>query len=211
MAYLEKKDLFSEALSFAKGALFLDRDGVIIEDCHYIKSASEVRLEAGARHLIEQASQNNVPVVIVTNQSGIGRGLLTWNDCTNVNKRMLELLGSEKYVAAIYANAHCDQTQKDSWRKPGPGMILEAARDLNIDLNRSVIIGDRESDMLAGINAGIKYLFHVLTGHGMNEKKNVKALFDYALQNHEIIIGLQGNDIESHRSTLDRLMSEMAT
>lgn len=211
MTYLEKKYLFSEAFSFAKGALFLDRDGVIIEDCHYIKSASEVRLEAGARLLIKEASQNNVPVVIVTNQSGIGRGLLTWNDCTNVNKRMLELLGSDKYVAAIYANAHFNQSKKNSWRKPGPGMILEAAKDLNINLNRSIIIGDRESDMLAGINAGIKYLFHVLTGHGKNEKENVKTLFEYALQKHKITIGLQGNNIASHRSTLDKLMNGMAT
>ena len=211
MTYLEKKVLYSKAFGLAKGALFLDRDGVIIEDCHYIKSAAKVRLEAGARNLIKKASQNNVPVIIVTNQSGIGRGLLTWKDCNDVNKRMLELLGSDKYVAAIYANAHCNQSEKNSWRKPGPGMILEAAKDMNIDLNKSVIIGDRESDMLAGINAGIKYLFHVFTGHGQSEKDNVKNLLGRALQKHEIKVGLQGNNIESHRSTLDKLMSGMAT
>jgi D-glycero-D-manno-heptose 1,7-bisphosphate phosphatase len=156
-------------------ALFLDRDGVIIEDCHHISTTERVRLCRGAHELISLASDRGWPVVIITNQSGIARGLLNWEDYERVTERMLTLLGPEAPIAAIYANGHEPDAPPGSWRKPSPAMLFEAADALHLDLRRSVLIGDRLSDLEAGVAAGVSAVCHVLTGHGERERSSVRS------------------------------------
>ena len=170
---LERRQLLSEPLHQPAPALFLDRDGVVIEDCHYLSDPDHVRLCPGVRQLIGIAKHFGWPVVLITNQSGISRGFFEWYHFDMVNLRMQELLGVKAPFAAIYANGHGPDAPASSWRKPSPGMLLDAAEALNIDLQRSLLIGDRLSDLQAGAAAGLECLFHVLSGHGKGSRKSV--------------------------------------
>lgn len=154
-------------------ALFLDRDGVVIEDCHHLHDPDQVKLCLGAKELIQSAHSHGWPVVLITNQSGIARGFFQWHHFDSVNARMQELLGSDAPLAAIYANGHGPDAPANSWRKPSPRMVLEAAEALHLNLPRSLLIGDRLSDLQAGAAAGVPSLFHVLSGHGRSARASV--------------------------------------
>lgn len=169
------------------GALFLDRDGVVIEEGHYLCRADDVRLIPGAAGVISAANGLGVPVVIVTNQGGIGRGYYGWEDFAAVQERMLdELATAGARVNGVYASpfhpegvppyAHADHPS----RKPNPGMMLMAADGLELDLARSWIIGDHASDLDAAKRAGLAGGLHVLTGHGTHdgEREGAMALID---------------------------------
>ncbi len=158
--------------------LFLDRDGVIIEDTHYINDPNKVKLCIGARKLIRKFYENNVAIVIITNQSGISKGLITWADYISVTKSMIEKLGNPNPISAIYANSHLSDLPRTNWRKPNPNMIFQAIKDLNLDIKKSILIGDRGSDILAGINAGIVNLISVETGYGFNEKNKILKILN---------------------------------
>lgn len=153
--------------------LFLDRDGVIIKDCNYIKKEKDVILEKGAFNLIKNAYEENWIIVIITNQSGINRGILNWEDYKLVTSKMISLFRFGNPFAAIYANSLGPDSKTNCWRKPCPDMILQALKDLPIDLEKSILIGDRISDLKAGLNANIKKLFHVETGHGIKERESI--------------------------------------
>lgn len=170
---LEFSQLLIEPFRELAPALYLDRDGVVIEDCHHIMDPDKVRLCPGARHLIEASNDLEVPVILVTNQSGISRGLFQWSHFEIVNQRMQELLGANAPISAIYANGYGPDSTLSSWRKPGPQMLLESAEALNLDLQRSMIIGDRLTDLQAGAAANVAFLFHVLSGHGSSARKSV--------------------------------------
>ena len=152
-------------------AIFLDRDGVIIEDVHYIKHPSEVSLEKGIDTLFKAAYKAKWPIIIVTNQSGISRGIITWDDYIKVTNEMIRLLGLPSPLSAIYANSYLINLNDENSRKPSPKMLFKAAKKLNIDLSRSLIVGDRNSDLIAGALAGVKNVMHVLSGHGIEERE----------------------------------------
>ena len=171
----EHYHLYSKPFGAPTPALFFDRDGVLIEDKHYICNPDDVKLCHGAKKLLEQAKNNHWPVVVVTNQSGIARGLFDWNDYESVTQRLLQILGTEILISAIYANGHGPNAPLSSWRKPSPGMLLAATKDLNIDLSRSILVGDRLTDLQAGASAGLPFLIHVLTGHGKKEREAVES------------------------------------
>jgi D-glycero-D-manno-heptose 1,7-bisphosphate phosphatase len=166
-------------------ALFLDRDGVIVEEIGHLHAAQDVRLIDGAPEVIAAANRRGIRVVIVSNQSGIGRGLFGWADFTAVQRRMLELLAAEgAAIDAVFACPH-HADAKDPWRhadhparKPNPGMLLAAARMLPVRLDQSWIVGDRASDLAAGRNAQLAGGLHVLTGHGSasGERPTVRLL-----------------------------------
>ena len=162
----------SEFSADYKNALFLDRDGVIIKDVGYISNKKDVVLEPGIKDLLKFVYKLNVPVFIVTNQSGISRGYYSWNEFDSINERMINLIGAPSPLVAIYANSHsiCSET---NWRKPNPEMILAAKNEYNLNINGSILIGDRLSDMIAGCRGGIKTLIHVKTGHGRKEYENI--------------------------------------
>lgn len=148
-------------------AVFLDRDGTLIEPVHYLSSPDDVRLVEGASGAIRRLRGFGYAIVVVSNQSAVGRGIITEEDVREINSRMCGYL--EEQGAVIDALYHCptvptveDRTvmdPADDSRKPGPGMLRQASVDLGIDLTRSWMVGDMISDALAGINAGCRGSF----------------------------------------------------
>jgi D-glycero-D-manno-heptose 1,7-bisphosphate phosphatase len=171
---LERRRLLARPCPAPTPALFLDRDGVLIEDKNHLCDPQEVVLCYGAKTLLKNAKQRHWPVVVITNQSGIARGYFDWKAYEQVTDRVLELLGTEAPLAAIYANGHGPDGAPSSWRKPSPAMLQAASSDLQIDLTRSLLIGDRLSDLQAGSRAGLAWLGHVQTGHGQRERSAVE-------------------------------------
>lgn len=139
-----------------KKAVFLDRDGTIIFDRGYTSAPAKVALMLGVANSLQKLANAGFVLVIVTNQSGIGRGYFTEKDMHRVNNRMLELLKKENlFIDAIYFCPHKPDDLCEC-RKPRPGLLFKAARELNIDIAASAMIGDKISDLEAGINAGCK-------------------------------------------------------
>ncbi|MCP9775658.1 HAD-IIIA family hydrolase [Cyanobium sp. WAJ14-Wanaka] len=171
---LERRRLFRPPLPITRPALFLDRDGVLIEDRHHLCDPAQVQLCSGAKALLQQAHQRGWPVVVITNQSGIARGLFDWRAYELVTERLLELLGPAAPIAAIYANGHGPDAPAHSWRKPSPAMLQAAAVDLQLDLATSFLVGDRLCDLQAGAAAGLCWLGHISSGHGQTERPAVE-------------------------------------
>ena len=164
-------------------ALFLDRDGVIVEESHYLSRVEDVRLIDGAAEVIAHANGQNIPVIIVTNQSGIARGKFEWQNFIDVQEQILANLDAENaYVNAIFACPfHAEglspyQHPDHPCRKPNPGMIEKADRHFSIDKQKSWIIGDRAADLQAGKNGGLAGGIHVATGHGDDAEQNAASL-----------------------------------
>ena len=168
------KNSFSKAKSSGTSSitLFLDRDGVIIKDVGYISNPKDVKLEGGIKVLLNKTRSLGIRVFVVTNQSGISRGYYDWIDFEKVNERMIDLLGHQSSIVAIYANSHINLEPR-SWRKPNPYMLLNASERFNISMRNSMLIGDRLSDMIAGCTGGVNTLLHVRTGHGRDEFKKI--------------------------------------
>tara|TARA_Y100001968_G_scaffold43474_1_gene33484 strand:- start:10719 stop:11393 length:675 start_codon:yes stop_codon:yes gene_type:complete len=159
-------------------ALFLDRDGVIIEDRHNIVDPDKVCLCKGSYDFIREVYSRKIKIVVVTNQSGISKGIFNWSKYEEITEKMLSLLGEPIPITAIYANGFSKDSLNKDWRKPSPKMINEAAKTLNIDKKCSVMIGDRLTDLQSGVRAGISSIVHLMTGHGVNERKNIIELLD---------------------------------
>ena len=145
-----------------KPALFLDRDGVVIKDTNYVKRTSDVVLIPGIEKLIQNAHAMGFAVVVVTNQSGIGRGLLSWVDYDQVTRRMCELLAEKKaWIDQIVCAPYFAESERayglvrSSLRKPRPGMFHSVKEHLGIDLERSILIGDSATDLMAAAMAGV--------------------------------------------------------
>ena len=169
------KDNLKRYKNIYSPALFLDRDGVIIKEQHYISDPDKVCLEDGVVNIINNAFNSYWKVVVVTNQSGISRGLLDWDKYDKITNRMLHLLGSPIKITGIYSNDVIFDENCETWRKPSPKMLLEASKDLKIDLKKSILIGDRYTDLLAGARAGLRILYHVSTGHGNLERSSIES------------------------------------
>ena len=153
-------------------AIFLDRDGTLMEDTGYVGDPAHVRVFDGVREALAALKARGFLTVIVTNQSGIPRGKFTLADFEAVHARFLELIGPG-LINATYMCADHPDTATDR-RKPGPGMLLEAARDLGIDLARSWMVGDRTADLEAGRRAGARSIL-VLTGEGKGDETSIAA------------------------------------
>lgn len=171
-----------EPCSTPTPALFLDRDGVVVEDKHYMSDPADVVLLTGAADLIRQANEASIPVVIVTNQSGVGRGYFDWVTHDSIQDRIEALLSSEgaQWDAALACPFHRDakppyQHPAHPFRKPQPGMLLAAAELLNLDCSRSWIVGDKSGDIEAGKNAEMMGAVHVATHPDNAEKEQMKS------------------------------------
>ena len=161
------------ASSAPRPGVFLDRDGVVIEEKIYLRDPDQVAVYPGVAETLASLSRAGLPVVLVTNQAGIGRGLFQWEQYHLVHNRMLELLGIARPFAGVYANSYGPADSGAEWRKPQPGMFLQAAADLNISLGDSIMVGDKLVDLLAAAQSGISTLVHVRSGHGEAERPAV--------------------------------------
>jgi D-glycero-D-manno-heptose 1,7-bisphosphate phosphatase len=144
-------------------ALFLDRDGVIVEDTHYLGRAEDMRMLTGAAEAVARCNRLGIPVVLVSNQSGIGRGLYDWQGFDAVQTALAAALTNDGagldavFACAHHADGNAPLNIADHpWRKPNPGMIAAAGERMKLDLPRSWIIGDRAADIAAGCAAGLE-------------------------------------------------------
>jgi D-glycero-D-manno-heptose 1,7-bisphosphate phosphatase len=145
-------------------ALFTDRDGTLIVDERYPKDPERVSLLPGASDALRTLRARGLRVVVVSNQSGVARGLLTEADVWRVHERMTTLLAaSEAKVDAAYYCLHAPDAGC-ACRKPQPGLLLRAAREHGIDLQRSFLVGDKLSDVEAGRAAGCEAMLLSLPG-----------------------------------------------
>jgi len=160
-----------------RGAVFLDRDGTIVEDPGYLHDPAAVRLLPGAAAAIRRLNATGWPVVVVSNQSGIARGLFTETDYRAVERRVAELLAAEgaRLDASFFCPHHPEFTGPCPCRKPGTKLFEDARRALGIDLRRSWFVGDRPSDVEpAAALDGTGLL--VLTGQGDLHRDQAAAL-----------------------------------
>lgn len=144
-------------------AIFLDRDDTLIEDPGYINDPDQVKLLEGVPEALNELKKLGYKLVVVTNQSAVARGIVTEKVLADIHERLKKLLAEkDAYLDDIYyCPYHPDGVvtkyrKESNYRKPNPGMLLEAADDLNIDLNESWCIGNSANDIEAGIRAGCK-------------------------------------------------------
>ncbi len=170
-------------------AVFLDRDGTIIREADYLRSVAQLRLLPGAAAAIRRLNEAGLAVVITTNQSGIARGLLTEADLSEINEALSKRLSARgATIDAIYYCPHHPEVGKPPYRrrcrcrKPAPGMLLRAAKDLGLDLARSFSVGDSERDLAAGRKVGARTVL-VRTGYGRKTQAAGACEADYLARN----------------------------
>ncbi len=156
-------------------AVFLDRDGTIITSVHYLADPELVHLIDGSGRAMRALQSAGYALVVVSNQSAVGRGMLTVERLFEVHDAMCRQLAEDGvaldgfyFCPAVPATGDCTAIDHPD-RKPAPGMLLRAAIDLDLDLSRSWMIGDMASDVLAGRNAGCMGSILVRTGLGLPE------------------------------------------
>jgi D-glycero-D-manno-heptose 1,7-bisphosphate phosphatase len=147
-------------------AVFLDRDGVLMEDVHYCGDPARVKAYPGVGEALRRLRAAGFRTFIVTNQSGIGRGLITEAQYRAVEEELLRQIGPAS-IDATYFCADLPGTPSLR-RKPEPGMVLEAAAEYALDLSRSFFVGDKSSDIECGRRAGTRTVL-VLTGYGAQQ------------------------------------------
>lgn len=150
----------------AKPAVFLDRDGTLMEEVGYCANPLEVRSFSRALGSLSRLHDAGFLNIIITNQSGIGRGLFSLADFEAVHTEFILQVGPRNIDATYFCADHPDQPTLR--RKPGIGMIEEAVRDWNIDLSRSWMIGDKAIDIECGKSAGLRTIL-VETGYGAEQ------------------------------------------
>jgi len=152
-------------------AVFLDRDGTVNEEMGYINHLSRFVLLPRTAEAIKRFNDAGIKVVVVTNQSGAARGYFPPSLVEEVHTHLRNLLAAQgARLDGLYTCLHGPE-DGCACRKPKPGLILQAVRELNVDLSRSYVVGDRYKDIQTGANAGVKGIF-VLTGYGRGEYKH---------------------------------------
>lgn len=166
-----------------KKAVFFDRDGTLIEDKHYLKDLEQVVFFDDAIECLRLLKEAGFLIVVVSNQSGVARGMMTEQDVCRVNARFCAM--AEEAGVSIDAVYYCPHLETGSvaeyaidcsCRKPKPGMAEQAAKDLGLDLSSSYMVGDKAADVLFAVNSGMKKAFLVPTGYGLREKEKTKGI-----------------------------------
>jgi D-glycero-D-manno-heptose 1,7-bisphosphate phosphatase len=159
-------------------ALFLDRDGVINVEKNYVYKIEDFEFIDGIFEFVKKFQDKGYLVFVVTNQAGIGRGYYTEEDFRILTDWMNEEFKKQGIIInGVYYCPHHPTYGKGKYkkdcecRKPKPGMILKAKADFNIDLGKSILIGDKESDLEAGRKAGVGYLYRI-DNHVFVDKEN---------------------------------------
>ena len=166
-------------------AVFLDRDGVINVDSGYVGDWDSFVFLPGVIEAMRKLCEANYVLVIVTNQSGIGRGFYTEEDFHVLTERMCnELSRHGVSIAGVYFCPHLPDATLPHYRKtcdcrkPRPGLIYRALEELEIDLKRSAMVGDKDSDMQAAMAAGIPYRYQIISGEPYENCTAVGDLLD---------------------------------
>ncbi len=176
--------LFAKKSAGKKKALFLDRDGVINMDKpgKYILSEKDISFYPSAIDALKTISRKkDYVLIIITNQSAVGRKMMTLKKSKEINRYVInELKKNGIYVSALYFCPHSPQ-EKCLCRKPAAGMIEEALRDFDIDLSKSWLAGDKKSDMDMAKKAGLKSIF-VRTGQASKELREKRVNYDFSVR-----------------------------
>jgi len=176
-------------------AFFLDRDGVINVEKNYVHRIEDFEFLDGIFSLCASARDLGFRLVVITNQAGIARGYYTEADYSRLTSWMLARFAAEGveidrvYHCPYHPTAGIGTYKRESFdRKPHPGMILKARDDLNLDLSRSVLLGDKRSDIEAGQAAGVRYNLRLVpqsSGHARRESSEFSSLPDVERWFHE--------------------------
>ncbi len=167
-----------------KPAIFLDRDGTLIEHVHYLADPDDVALIPGAARVIREWRQAGFACVVVTNQSAVERGIITVDRLGGIHDTLADQLAAEGteldgiYYCPLAPKVKDQRLIEHPDRKPGPGMLQKAARELSLDLSQSWMIGDSLSDVLAGRNAGCRATILVRSGYGETHEHETDS-FDF--------------------------------
>jgi len=163
-------------MNYNNRALFLDRDGVINYDYGYVHNKDRFRFISGIFELCYYLQQKGYLIIIITNQAGIGKGLYSMKEFEILNDWMIEKFRMKKIK--INKTYYCPHTDSDNCncRKPKTGMILNAKNDFMIDLSRSILIGDKKTDILAGEKAGISTNIYFNSNNHDATIKHIKKL-----------------------------------
>ena len=171
------------------GAAFLDRDGTIIQHVELMREVGQMRILPGAAEAIRILNQGGVRIIVVTNQPVVARGICTEDEVELIHEELKRrLLKKGARIDAIYycphhPNATLEQYRvKCPCRKPEAGMILRASKEQNVDLDRSVMIGDTTQDIMAGSKAGTRTIL-VRTGHGGRDPWQYDCAPDWTARN----------------------------
>lgn len=173
---------------YSQIAVFLDRDGTLIHEAHYLKEVKDLKLYSNTAQSIKKLNQKNIPAIMLSNQSGVARGYFSEDDVRFINSSMNDMLEQEgAHLDGFYYCPHhikgiVEEYAKDcDCRKPRTGMLKQALRDFaQIDPKQSYVVGDKACDVELGQNAGAKGIL-VRTGHG-NEFNPDSCTPDYIAQ-----------------------------
>jgi len=164
----------------ARRFVLLDRDGTIIEEKHYLSDPEQVRLIPGVADGLRQLTEMDLGLVVITNQSGVGRGLFGEDQVERVHERMRELLGEENVrLEGIYFCPHAPE-EGCTCRKPATGLVEQAVLDLGFDPRDSFVVGDKACDVELGLRLGAT-TFLVRTGYGMQEEMEEAAVAEFVV------------------------------
>ena|GEM_PF-749083 len=162
--------------------LFLDRDDVVVKNVPYNKDAQQVELMPGIAEFINQAHAKGYWVALTTNQSGLGRAMVSWLEYQQVHQKMLQLLAQqgawidEAVWAGYIENAsHEFGSYYPSLRKPRPGMFQEVQEKLHADVDQSIMVGDSATDLMAAYAAGVRKLYLLDAGKIAEESKKLDS------------------------------------
>jgi D-glycero-D-manno-heptose 1,7-bisphosphate phosphatase len=166
-------------------AVFIDRDGTINVDVDFLSSPEQLELIPRSADAIRELNLMNIPVVVITNQSGIARGLFSEDDLSSIHRKLDHLLdqAGAKVLDYFYCPHHptdgiAPYVKECECRKPKPGMLLQAKEKYGFDLERSFVIGDKFIDIVTGKSVRATSI-QVATGYGANEKEKSTSTRDY--------------------------------
>jgi D-glycero-D-manno-heptose 1,7-bisphosphate phosphatase len=169
----------------ARRAIFFDRDGTLMEEAHYCGDPARVRVFSGVTSALHDLKQAGFAVVVISNQAGIGRGIITDDQYQSVHAEFIRQVGPGLIDASYYC-PDAPGTPSDC-RKPEPGMVLQAARDLNLELPSSWFVGDKSADIECGRRAGTRTAL-VQTGYGAQQQCTADVTAANAVEAiHEIL------------------------
>ena len=153
-------------------AVFLDRDGTLMEEVNYCSKPEQVKIFPGVVEALQKLGERGYLLIVISNQAGIGRGYFTEKEYRAVESELRRQLRPALIDASYFCPDHPDRPTHR--RKPGVGMLLDAQRDFQIDLTRSFFIGDKAIDIECGRNAGLRTIL-VKTGYGAAEQERAGA------------------------------------